>query len=617
MKVSRMPKSCSQKRRSKIDHSADHTWNDVFIEESYDISNNASPDISCLNDQPSVLVESLVISELGEVSIVEEIAVHLIAAEAKKDDLKPGLVSQTCPSPGDPIGGLHEPLLAVQQADLSHGSVQVNASETAVLGSRRPVTGSEVSCQIGVICTDAVDSDADSWNSDLFECCESDPESSDGEEDHATWQERLVALEDAGRPFNLSEQAQKFLKIDEDDELDLGMMYSSGLVDSSEDELEEADSDEEETDEFEDEGPLPDHDCLCAFGAKGNGLLCSSPRCVNCPPAQGAKTLPGSAASLVSEDEGQPREAPVKEEKLDESDRKIGSARKLTRVGDDSWPMPLGVVNKRLRARNRKKRATNIHRILSDPIEGCSQSLMKAAEWISLEDGTRPTTLPKSEDIRMSRKISDFSKEDCAIARGHYERFHEFPEGTSTTAMVVNTSAGIEGWRDFDPDLLMKVGKDVASPIICGFWLKQALSAMSDVPEWERIVLTVDSGAAETVVPPHVAKNLPLLHSNRVGTVYEVANGGEVINLGEKQAEVVTKMGNANSMLMNFQVVKVHKPLLAVSRLVEAGHKVFFDKEDCHIKLASGEKVPMRCTGGTYEVELWIKNPGFARPTGR
>ena len=123
--------------------------------------------------------------------------------------------------------------------------------------------------------------------------------------------------------------------------------------------------------------------------------------------------------------------------------------------------------------------------------------------------------------------------------------------------------------------------------------------------------------AAETVGPPSVARNLPLLHSSRVGTIYEVANGGEVVNLWEKQTEVVTKMGNATRMLIHFQVVKVHKPLLAFSRLVEAGHKVCFDTEDCHIRLASGERLPMRCTGGTYEVELWIKNPGFARPTGR
>ena len=90
-----------------------------------------------------------------------------------------------------------------------------------------------------------------------------------------------------------------------------------------------------------------------------------------------------------------------------------------------------------------------------------------------------------------------------------------------------------------------------------------------------------------------------------------------VVNLGERQAEVITKFGNQVSFLMNFQVVKVHKPLLAVSRLVEAGHSVVFDKTDCHIRLSTGERVPMRCTGGTYEVELWVRNPGFTRQVAR
>ena len=77
------------------------------------------------------------------------------------------------------------------------------------------------------------------------------------------------------------------------------------------------------------------------------------------------------------------------------------------------------------------------------------------------------------------------------------------------------------------------------------------------------------------------------------------------------------KLGSKTSMILSFQVVKVHKPLLAVSRLVEAGHKALFDKDDPHIMLSSGEKVAMKCRDGTYEIELWIRNPGFARPTTR
>ena len=67
-----------------------------------------------------------------------------------------------------------------------------------------------------------------------------------------------------------------------------------------------------------------------------------------------------------------------------------------------------------------------------------------------------------------------------------------------------------------------------------------------------------------------------------------------MVNLGEKQADIITKLGNNTSMVMSFQFVKLGKPLLAVSRLVEAGHNVRFDKEDPHILLSSGARVPMQ-----------------------
>ena len=64
---------------------------------------------------------------------------------------------------------------------------------------------------------------------------------------------------------------------------------------------------------------------------------------------------------------------------------------------------------------------------------------------------------------------------------------------------------------------------------------------------------------------------------------------------------------------MSFQAVEVHKPVLPVSRLVEAGHKVIFDKTNPHILLSAHEKVPMNCTGATYEINIWIPNPDFSR----
>ena len=123
----------------------------------------------------------------------------------------------------------------------------------------------------------------------------------------------------------------------------------------------------------------------------------------------------------------------------------------------------------------------------------------------------------------------------------------------------------------------------------------------------------MDSGASDTVVQPHAAWHLPLLHSPKVGVGYEVANGGVIVNLGERRATAKTKVDRDASIIVSFQVIEVHKPFLAVSRLVETGHKSLFDKVDPDILLSTGEKVGMTCVGGTYEIEILIEHPGFTR----
>ena len=82
-----------------------------------------------------------------------------------------------------------------------------------------------------------------------------------------------------------------------------------------------------------------------------------------------------------------------------------------------------------------------------------------------------------------------------------------------------------------------------------------------------------------------------------------------------KRDDIITKLGNNTSLVTSSQFVKAHEPLLAVSRLVEAGHKVHFDKDDPHIIFNGGEKVPMKCRDGTYKIDILIRNPLFARPT--
>ena len=140
-----------------------------------------------------------------------------------------------------------------------------------------------------------------------------------------------------------------------------------------------------------------------------------------------------------------------------------------------------------------------------------------------------------------------------------YEHFHRLPRGSGLVAMLATFSCRIAGWLEFDSTLPIHIGGGrVASGALCGLWARQALSVVQE-SEWESIVFTVDSGASDTVVSPSVGKGLLLVDTDKVGLEYEVANGGVVVNLGEKHAEVRTSSGAKSSFLMSFQVVDVHK----------------------------------------------------------
>lgn len=53
---------------------------------------------------------------------------------------------------------------------------------------------------------------------------------------------------------------------------------------------------------------------------------------------------------------------------------------------------------------------------------------------------------------------------------------------------------------------------------------------------WEKVVITMDSGAVDTVGPPSVAKNIPYkaTEARRRSMKYKAANGTPIENWGEK-----------------------------------------------------------------------------------
>ena len=72
---------------------------------------------------------------------------------------------------------------------------------------------------------------------------------------------------------------------------------------------------------------------------------------------------------------------------------------------------------------------------------------------------------------------------------------------------------------------------------------------------------------------------------------------------------------------MNCHVTDVHKPLAAVSKIVEKGNQVVFDKGGSYIEnLNSGKRIYMQLEKGTYVIDANFeddketdKNAGFHR----
>jgi hypothetical protein len=144
-----------------------------------------------------------------------------------------------------------------------------------------------------------------------------------------------------------------------------------------------------------------------------------------------------------------------------------------------------------------------------------------------------------------------------------------------------------------------------------------AAVGVEQAEEWqdhECVEAVIDSGAGECVCgPQHFASVNTNADANRAGAgvEYVCADGGRIPNLGEKLVGGVSDDGHKLS--INFQVANVDKPLIAVAKLTEAGHEVWFGKTWGVIKHGTTG----RCTGfsrknGVYVIKVWVPVPRLA-----
>ena len=127
---------------------------------------------------------------------------------------------------------------------------------------------------------------------------------------------------------------------------------------------------------------------------------------------------------------------------------------------------------------------------------------------------------------------------------------------------------------------------------------------------WEEIEMTVDSGASETVVGEDMISAVATKEgqASRRGAVYEVANGVQIPNLGEKQFVGVSHEGISRH--ITAQVCEVNKGLLSVRRMVAAGNRLVLDGQGSYMEdPQTGEIMNLEERQGMYILRLWTKVP--------
>ena len=125
--------------------------------------------------------------------------------------------------------------------------------------------------------------------------------------------------------------------------------------------------------------------------------------------------------------------------------------------------------------------------------------------------------------------------------------------------------------------------------------------------EWERVPVTVDSGAIDSVIPKGVASGVKVkeTRASRQGLKYRAANGTPIKNEGERELQGYTGEGNKANMTM--QVAAVTKPLGSVRAMLKAGNRVVFDEGDSFIvNKATGVKTVIEDRNGAFVFDIWI-----------
>ena len=141
-------------------------------------------------------------------------------------------------------------------------------------------------------------------------------------------------------------------------------------------------------------------------------------------------------------------------------------------------------------------------------------------------------------------------------------------------------------------------------------------AATSGEGDWIELELTADTGACDTVMPRAMAQCIPIKPplQSLSSMMYEVADGNQIPNLGERRCVIWTEGAN-EAWKINVQVADVHKALLSLSRCADMWFESRFGRRaGVLIDEESGVIIPLHRKGNLYVLNCWLKAAPFGRP---
>ena len=237
------------------------------------------------------------------------------------------------------------------------------------------------------------------------------------------------------------------------------------------------------------------------------------------------------------------------------------------------------------------------------------------------------------ENLEARRPVADWNPL-CSLEENRYavlaedqldvndtpgEDFHELSDCISEMTGVVNNDSHQKpnGVKRHDGDwTLVRRRKTMAKcpnhAALNGAAIAElnVLSATGHDSDDGHMWITIDSGASENVISPTLAPQFPTRPSqgSQMGLKYVAANGSLMPNRGEKEVRVLTEEGTR--CMLKMQVTDVHKPLMSVARICDAGHQVTFTKDGGHImNNKTGQVTGFSRVDNVYRLKVGLAPP--------